>query len=277
MSTNTFADTIAAFEALKVGQYMFHEEFFSKIWATEYDFPALQKGWVIQESLPDERPSGTQGFWFNLRREKLQDPRVREAIALMFNFEWSNETLFYGLYDRTDSFWENSPMEATGLPEGEELAVLEEFRDRLPPEIFIEPAYVPPVQSPQPTDRAAIRQASRLLDEAGWTVQPDGMRRNAAGETLSIEFLDDNPAFERIINPFVANLRRIGIDARYTMVDAAQMQQRQEDFDYDITPGRLVMSLSPSIELRTHLRLRGRRRPRARSISPASPIRWSTN
>jgi microcin C transport system substrate-binding protein len=247
-----FADNTAAFEALKVGQYLFHEEFFSAIWANDYNFPALEKGWVVRETLPDARPSGTQGFWMNLRREKLQDPRVREAIALMFNFEWSNETLFYGLYTRTTSFWENSPMMASGLPEGEELAVLEEFRDRLPEEVFSEPAYLPAVNSAERNnDRAAIRRASALLDEAGWTIGEGGLRRNAAGETLTIEILDDNPSFERIVNPFVQNLRQIGIDASHRQVDAAQMQQRQEDFDYDVIPGRLVMSMSPSIELRS--------------------------
>jgi microcin C transport system substrate-binding protein len=128
--------------------------------------------------------------------------------------------------------------------------VLEEFRDQLPPEIFSEPAFTPPPGSPQQLDRAAIRKASRLLDEAGWAVGDGGLRRNAAGETLTIELVDDNPSFERIINPFVANLRQLGIDARYSQVDAAQMQQRQEDFDYDIVPGRFTMSLSPSLELR---------------------------
>lgn len=246
-----FTDNTAAFEAFKVGEYRFHEEFFSAIWANDYTFPALERGWVKREEIEDARPAGTQGFWMNLRREKLQDPRVREAIALMFNFEWTNSTLFYGLYDRTDSFWENSPMEASGLPEGEELALLEPFRDRLPLEVFTEAAYAPPVSGERQTDRKSIRRASALLDEAGWTVGPDGMRRNAAGQTLSIEFIDDNPSLERVINPYVANLRGIGIDARYNQIDAAQMQERQENFDYDIVPGRLVMSLSPSVELRS--------------------------
>ncbi len=246
-----FADNTAAFEALKVGQYLFHEEFFSAIWANDYNFPALTRGWVVQETLPDQRPSGTQGFWMNLRRENLQDPRVREAIALMFNFEWSNRTLFYDLYQRTVSFWQNSPMMAEGVPEGEELAFLEEFRDRLPPEIFTEPAYLPPLNSAERnTDRSAVRRASALLDEAGWTVGPDGLRRNEAGSTLTIEYLDDNPSFERIVNPYIQNLRQIGIDASYRQVDAAQMQERQENFDFDITPGRFVMSMTPSIELR---------------------------
>ena len=247
-----FGDNTAAFEALKSGQYLFHEEFFSAIWANDYNFPALNKGWVKQETLPDNRPSGTQGFWMNTRREKLKDIRVREAIALMFNFEWSNATLFYGNYERTVSFFQNSPMMAEGLPQGEELATLEKFRDQLPPEIFTEPAYMPPVSSAERNnDRASIRRASALLDEAGWTVGPGGIRRNAAGETLKIEILEDNPSLERVINPFVQNLRQIGVDASLRMVDSAQMEERQKNHDYDILPGRLVMSMAPSLELRT--------------------------
>ncbi len=246
-----FADNTAAFEALKVGDYLFHEEFFSSLWATAYDFPALKNGWVKRETIADGRPSGTQGFWMNLRRDKLQDPRVREAIGLMFNFEWSNATLFGGLYERTTSFFQNSPMAASGLPEGEELAILDKYRADLPPEIFTEPAWEPAVNRPEKTDRAAIRKASKLLDEAGWTVGPGGLRVNDKGERLSIEFIDDNPSFERITNPFIQNLRQIGVDARYRQIDSAQMQERQKNFDYDIIPGRLVMSLSPSIELRS--------------------------
>lgn len=247
-----FGDNTAAFEALKSGQYLFHEEFFSAIWAKDYNFPALNKGWVKREELPDNRPSGTQGFWMNMRKPQLQDIRVREAIGLMFNFEWSNATLFYGNYERTVSFFQNSPMMAEGLPEGEELATLERFRDQLPPEIFTEPAYLPPVNSAERNnDRSAIRRASKLLDEAGWEVGPGGLRRNAQGETLKIEILEDNPSLERVINPFVQNLRQIGIDASLRMVDSAQMEERQKNHDYDILPGRLVMSMAPSVELRT--------------------------
>jgi microcin C transport system substrate-binding protein len=245
-----YADRTAAFEAFKAGGYLFHQEFSSLIWATGYEFPALQKGWVKKAELADNTPSGTQGFWFNLRREKFQDPRVREAIGLMFNFEWTNETLFYGLYKRTDSFFENSPMQAEGLPAGEELAVLEEFRDKLPPEIFTEPAYVPPVSGKTQLDRGNMRKASALLDEAGWKVGADGMRRNARAELLTIDFIDDNQSFERVLSPYVSNLRKIGVDAKFSLVDAAQMQQRKEDFNYDILPGRFTMSFSPSIELR---------------------------
>ncbi len=246
-----FTDNNAAFEALKVGAYLFHEEFTSSIWATGYDFPAVERGWVVREELPDATPSGAQGFWFNLRRDKFQDIRVREAIGRLFNFEWSNETLFYGVYTRTDSFFENSPMQAAGLPEGRELALLEEYRDQLPPEVFTEPALVPAVSSTRKIDRTAVRDASTLLDAAGWEVGDDGLRRNAAGAVLEVEFLSPSPAFDRIVLPFIENLERVGIAGRTVLVDPAQMQQRLQDFDFDITIGRFVMPLSPSVELRT--------------------------
>jgi microcin C transport system substrate-binding protein len=248
-----FADETAAFEALKVGQYLLHEEFYSKIWATGYDFPALTNGWVIKTEIPDGRPSGAQGFYFNLRREKFADPRVREAIGMMFNFEWSNETLFYGLYRRTASFWQNSDLEATGMAEGDELALLEKYRGQVPDSVFSEPAYTPPVSSEQQLDRKLLRKASALLDEAGWEVGPDGLRRNDKDEVLSLSIVDDSPAFTRIILPYVDNLKALGIDAKYDLIDAAQMQQRQEDFDFDMTPTRIVLSLTPSVELRTIL------------------------
>lgn len=246
-----FADTVAAFEALKAGAYLFHEEFFSAIWATGYEFPALENGWVIREEIADGRSSGAQGFYFNLRRPQLQDIRVREAIAMMFNFEWSNETLFYGLYDRTDSFWENSVLEAEGLPEGDELALLEEFRDQLPPGVFTDPPVSPPVASVQQIDRGLLRRASDLLDEAGWPVGDDGLRRNAEGEVLRVEFVDDSPAFERIILPYIENLERLGVEAEHILVDPAQMQQRQQEFDYDITPGRVVIPLTMTVGVRS--------------------------
>ena len=245
-----FADTTAAFEALKAGVYLFHEEFFSAIWATGYDFPALDKGWVKREVIEDNRPSGAQGFWFNLRRPHYQDRRVREAISLMFNFEWSNETLFYGLYERTDSFWEGSNMQAAGMAEGEELALLEAYRAELPETVFAEPAFSPPVSTTRKTDRGHVREANRLLEEAGWFIGDDGLRRNAAGDVLSLKFIDDGPAFERIILPYVENLLVIGVDASFELIDAAEFQERRENFDYDIITTRFVLPLSPSVELR---------------------------
>ncbi len=243
-----FKDYTAAFEAFKGGAFLFHEEFFSKIWATGYDFPAVNRGWVKREMVPGATPSGTQGFWINMRRAKFQDPRVREAIALGFDFEWSNSTLFYGLYKRTDSFFENSPMEAEGKPDEAQLALLEKVEDQLPPGVMTDPAYSPPESNGSGSDRRLLRRAMKLLDEAGWTVQ-DGVRKNAQGETLSIEFLDDSPTFQRIIGPYIENLKKMGVDASMRVVDPAQYQARQKTFDYDIVPGRFVMSLTPGPEL----------------------------
>ena len=246
-----FADNTASFEALKSGGYLFHEEFSSLLWATNYDFPALDKGWIIRDVIPDNRPSGAQGYYLNMRRPILQDPAVREALGMMFNFEWSNESLFYGLYGRTDSFWENSNLEASGMPEGEELAFLEEFRDRLDPKVFTEPAVTPTVSSTSKIDRRVLRQALALLNEAGWTTASDGLLRNADGEPLSIELVGSNPGFDRINLPFIENLQTLGVDATYTRVDHAEMEERQENFDFDIAVSRLVLPLSPSTELRS--------------------------
>ena len=245
-----FADRVASFEALKAGDYLFHEENFSAQWGTAYDFPALEKGWVIRETIADERPSGAQGYWFNLRRPQFEDPRVRQAIGMMFNFEWSNRTLFYGLYDRTDSFWENSDLQADGLPVGAELAYLQSFENRLPASGLTQPAVTPLVSGERQFDRATARAAGALLDEAGWPVDDDGMRRNADGETLKVTILSASPAFERINLPFIDNLQTIGVEAGYEFVDYAQYEERTERFEYDIIVGRFALPLSPSIELR---------------------------
>ena len=175
LTVEYYADYTAAFEGFKGGVYNFREEYLSKLWATSYDFPAIQKGHVVAKTLPDGNPSGTQGFWLNMRRDKFKDIRVREAIGMMFNFEWSNKTLFYDLYKRTDSFWENSNLEATGLPTTEELALLEPLAEHLPSSVFNEPAFVPLVSKPRQLDRAAVRAAGKLLDAAGWKVV-DGKR-----------------------------------------------------------------------------------------------------
>lgn len=246
-----FADYTSAFEAFKGGAYTYREEFLSKLWATGYDFPAIDKGWVKVESLHDGRPAGTQGFFFNTRREKLKDPRVRQAIGMAFNFEWSNQSLFYGLYQRTDSFWENSHMQAEGVISEGELALLEPLRDQLPEAVFTEPAFVPIVsKAKNVADRRALRKAGKLLDDAGWTVGADGMRRNAKGEVLSIEFLNDSQSFERIVNPYIETLKRLGVDAKSERVDTAQSLEREKNFEFDVVTQRYAMSMTPGIELR---------------------------
>jgi microcin C transport system substrate-binding protein len=243
-----FRDRTAALEALKSGVIDLREEYTSRDWATAYDFPALKQGKVVQTDLPDETPSGAQGFFFNLRREKFQDIRVRKALNLAFDFEWSNKNLFFGLYNRTASFFELSPLKAEGTPSPEELALLEPMRGTLRPEVF-EPAALPHVSDGSGQDRKLLRQASKLLDEAGW--KPDGsVRRNARGEPLSIEFLIDSPVFERVLSPYVKNLQLLGIDATIRTIDDAQYQDRQKNYDYDVISSRFMAGLTPGDALR---------------------------
>jgi microcin C transport system substrate-binding protein len=250
LTVEYYSDTTAAFEGFKGGVYNFRAENYSKLWATAYNFPSLEKGWVVKTTLPDGNPSGTQGYWINTRKEKFQDPRVREAMGLMFNFEWSNKTLFYGQYSRTTSFWGNSPMQATGLPNGAELALLEPLKADLPTSVFTQEVFTPNTSKPKQLDRSALRKAGKLLDAAGWKIV-NGKRTNAKGEVLSIGFLNDSPAFERITNPYIANLIRLGIDAKLETVDPAQATERQKSFDYDIVIQRFVMQKTPGIELRS--------------------------
>lgn len=248
-----YADAIAAFEGFTAGNYLFRQENSSQNWANSYDFPRLQQGIVVRETIPQGLIASGQSFVFNLRREKFQDPRVREAIALMFNFEWTNQTLFYGLYSPIDSFWENTHLEAEGLPPPEELAVLEPLRGEIPEEVFTEePFATPPSDPDRAFDRGQARRATRLLEEAGWTPGADGMLRNEAGQTLEVEFLNAGPLFDRIINPYVENLRAIGIDARMSRVDGAQMSQRQRDADFDILTDHFPMSYEPGSSLRQY-------------------------
>jgi microcin C transport system substrate-binding protein len=234
-----FADYDAAFEGFKAGNYTFRNEASSIKWATGYDFPAVNAGHIVKAELPSGAKASGQSFAFNLRRAQFQDPRVREAIGLMFNFEWSNATLFYGLYDRIDSFWENSWLEATGVPTPEEVALLQPLVDEglLPASILTdEPAPVSVSNPERQLDRKNLRRASALLDEAGWTVGDDLMRRNAGGETLKLEILNDSPSFDRIINPFVENLRALGVDATFVRVDDAQYEERRRppEFNFDM-------------------------------------------
>lgn len=248
-----YGDAIAAFEGFTAGQYTFRQESSSAQWATAYDFPKLEQGLVVREEIPDGTISSGQSFVMNLRRPQFQDVRVREAISLMFNFEWTNQTLFYGLYTPNVSFWENTELSATGMPSDAELALLEPLADMLRPEVLSEPVYtIEPANPDRSFDRRRARQALALLEEAGWVPGDDGMLRNAAGETLEIEFLNASPLFDRIINPYVENLQAIGIDARLNRVDNAQFSQRERDYDFDIITDHFPMSYEPGSGLRQY-------------------------
>ena len=251
-----FGDDAAALEGFKSGDYTFRNENSSKNWATAYDFPGVTSGQIVKATLPSGVIASGQAFLFNLRREKFQDPKVRQAIGLMFNFEWSNQTLFYGLYSRINSIWENTDMAAKGPASAAEAAVLQPLIDQglLPASILTDEAVMAPVSTPEKAmDRKNLRAASALLDAAGWAVGEGGLRRNAKGETLKVEFLEDSPAFERVISPYVENLRALGVDAQLVMVDSAQMVQRVDPpaFDFDVIVGNAVNSgYEPGAELK---------------------------
>ena len=250
-----FGDPVAALEGFKAGVYTFRNENSSKNWATAYDFPAVLDGSIKKELIPNGNIANAQAFLFNMRRDKFADPRVREAIALMFNFEWSNRTLFYDLYTRVNSVWDNTPMAASGPATGAEAAILQPLVDAglLPASIITDPPLMAPTSDPDSQlTRANLRAASNLLDEAGWAVGPDGLRKNAKGETLVVDILESNPAFERIINPYVENLKALGVDARLTMVDDAQYANRVDppNFDFDMISGSAVNSYEPGAEMK---------------------------
>ena len=244
-----FRDRQLELEGLLAGSFDFREEFSSKAWATGYDKPAVREGLVIKETLPDERPSGAQGFFINTRRDKFKDVRVREALGLAFDFEWSNKNLFYGLYTRTASFFENSDLKAAGPPSPEELALLEPYRDRLPPAVFND-AVVPPTTDGSGNNRQLLRRAGALLAEAGWVQTPQGVR-NAKGERLDVEILYFDSSFERIRGPYVKSLAAIGVNATMRIVDPSQYERRVKDFDFDLTTERYSMRLTPGVELKT--------------------------
>src|SRR5262245_30484274 len=243
-----YRDRTAALESFKAGAYDLREEFTSRDWATGYDVPAVRQGRILLLTMPDENPSGAQGFFLNTRRAKLADVRVRKALDYAFDFEWTNKNIFYGLYQRTESFFENSDMKARGKPSPAELALLEPFRARLPAEVFGEP-YTSPVADGTGQDRKMLREAARLLDEAGWKVK-DGKRVDANGEPLDLEFLIFDPVSERIITPYLKNLQALGVPATIRRVDPAQYERRLKAFDFDVVTTRYTLRLTPGLEVR---------------------------
>jgi microcin C transport system substrate-binding protein len=243
-----YRDRDVAFEGFSGKNYLYREEFTARIWATRYDFPAVKDGRVRRETLPDETPSGGQGWFFNTRRDKLKDPRVREAVGCAFDFEWTNKTVMYGAYARTHSPFQNSDMMANGPPTLEELKLLEPFRGQVPDEVFGAP-FVPPVSDGSGQDRTLLRRAQQLLQEAGLPIK-DTKRLLPNGEVFTIEFLIDEPTFQPHHATFIKNLGQLGIEASLRLIDAVQYRARVEAFDFDVTPGRLTMSPTPGDSLR---------------------------
>jgi microcin C transport system substrate-binding protein len=239
-----------AFEGFTAKNYLFREEITSRIWATRYDFPAILDGRVKKEMLPDSTPVGAQGWFINTRRKKFSDPRLREALNLAFDFEWTNRNIMFDAYKRTVSVFQSSDMMAVGVPGAEELALLEPFRGRVPDEVFGEP-FVPPVSDGSGRDRAMLRKATVLLESAGITLK-DGKRVTPQGEPVTIEFLIDEPDARPHHLPFIKNLDMLGIDATLRIVDPVQYGARADAFDYDIVIDSFQVSSDPGDNLRSY-------------------------
>ena len=245
-----YRDRDVGFEGFTAKNYLFREEFTARTWATRYDFPALKDGRVKQAMLPDDTPSGGQGWFMNTRREKFKNRTVRDAIIHAFDFEWTNKTIMYGAYKRTFSVFQNSDMTAEGKPDEAELALLAPFRGKVPDEVFGEP-FMPPVSDGSGQDRALLRKASQLLQQAGYPIK-DGKRVDPKGEPMTFEFLIDEPTFQPHHMPFIKNLATIGIDATLRVVDPVQYRKRVDEFDYDITVERFNFSTTPGDSLRSY-------------------------
>ena len=244
-----FRDQTVALEAFKGDQYDWRVESSAKDWATGYDFPAVQRGQVVVEEITLKNPEGMQAFAFNTRRAKFADPRVRRAFNHAFDFEWANDNLFYGQYVRSASYFANSELAATGLPGPEELAILDEVKDQVPPEVFTA-EFTNPV-NPAPRDRRDnLRMAGKLLQEAGWAPGDDRILRNRQGEPFEVEFLLVSPQFERIVLPYAQQLELLGIRPLVRTIDSAQYERRIQTFDFDVVVTSWGQSLSPGNEQR---------------------------
>jgi microcin C transport system substrate-binding protein len=243
-----YRDLDVMFEAFKAGAYDFRLERSAKSWTTGYDFPALKDGAVVKEEIKSEDPEGMQAFVLNIRRPVFADRRVREGINLLFDFEWTRKTLFYGLYRRTTSFFANSELAAAGPPGPEELKILEPYRGKIPDEVYSKPFELP-VTDGSGNIRTQLRAALGLFKLAGWEVK-DNKLVNAAGERMKFEILLVQANFERVVQPFIRNLERAGIETSIRIVDAAQYTNRVDGFDYDMIVSSFLQSLSPGNEQR---------------------------
>ena len=245
-----YRDETVAFESFKAGNLDYWQETSAKNWATAYDFPAVRDGDVKRQEVAIKRTQPMQAFVLNLRRPQFQDRRVRQALNLAFNFEWANKNLFYGQYQRVGSYFENSELAA--LPEpptGRELEILNEVKDQVPPEVFTE-VHKNPVNDEQADIRGNLRKAVKLLKEAGWQVKNGKLTNEKTGKTMTIEFLIVSPLFERIVQPYLRNLEKLGIKGSIRLVDSAQYTRRLNGFDYDVVVGNFAQSNSPGNEQR---------------------------
>ena len=243
-----YRDRDVMVEALKAGEYDIHQEYTSKTWATAYDIKAVQDGWLIKDVLEDNTPSGVQAFFINTRRDKFKNLKLREALSYAFDYEWTNKNIFFGLYKRMASYFENSDLASNGLPEGRELKLLEKFRGQIPNEVFTQ-KFIPPKTDGSGNIRKNLRIAASLLADSGWTLIDGDRVHNQTGHRLEIEFLYFERTFERILAPYARNLEKLGITTSLRLVDVTQYIKRLEEHDFDITTRRFVQGLSPGAEL----------------------------
>jgi microcin C transport system substrate-binding protein len=240
-----------AFEAFKAGEINFHQEYTSRIWANGYDFPAVKTGRIKKEAVHNGAPTGSQGWYFNTRREQFKDPRIREALGLCFDFEWTNKNVMFSSYKRVVSYFQNSAMEAVGPPGPAELAVLQPLRGKVADSVF-GPPYTPPVSDGSGNDRALLKRANDMLLGAGCK-RDGGILRLPSGKPFTIEFLDSSDIFQPHVAPFQQNLRKLGIEAHSRIVDAAQYKSRTESFDFDVVAAAFGGAVTPGAELRVFL------------------------
>lgn len=243
-----YRDSNIALEAFFAGEYDVREENTAKLWATAYDAPPVLDGRISKEIIDNGRPAGMQAFIMNTRRTVFKDKTVRKALAYAFDFEWSNKQFAYGTYIRTNSYFENSELASDGLPSDAELEILNKYKGKIPDEVFTA-TYKAPVTDGSGNMRKNLRTAQTMLDEAGWKLGADGIR-SKDGVKLSFEILDSNPVFERWVLPFTQNLKRIGVEANFRVVDSAQYQNRMNEYDFDMTTGSFGQSSSPGNEQR---------------------------
>ena len=246
-----YKDDTVALESFRAGNFDFRVESSAKNWATAYTGTQFDSGKVKTEAVEHGRPAGMQAFAMNTRRQVFSDPGVREALAYAFDFEWANKNLFFGQYTRTSSYFENSELASSGLPEGRELEILEPYRDQLPDDVFNE-AYQPPSTAGKGGLRDNLRKALTLLREAGYEVRDGIMVNRETGAPLAFEILLFQKTFERVVLPFKNNLERLGIDVSVRLVDTNQYIQRLRDFDYDMTVQGIGQSDSPGNEQREY-------------------------
>ena len=249
LRTAFYRDDTAIRLALKSGDIDIRQENQAKAWAVDYDVPAVENGWLKKELIKHQLSTGMQGFVMNTRRAQFSNPKVRKALSYAFDFEWTNKQLFYGQYERTESYFSNSELASTGLPEGEELKILNRYRHRLPPDVFTK-SYRAPKTDGSGRSRQNLKIARELLAQAGWKVQDLKLIHEKTGERMSFEILLVSQAFERIVIPFTENLKRLGIEARVRLVDQSQYLNRIRAQDFDMIVGGWGQSASPGNEQR---------------------------